>query len=195
MGFCVCVCMYTCSLLVLEKGRQVSNRQICVLCCSVISDPMDCSPPGSSVHGILQVRILEYVVISSSRRIFPIQVSKLGLLNLLHWQADSLPLVPPGKPSRQISSVQLLSRVRLFATPWTAARQASLSIPNSQSPPKPCPLSRWCHLTISSSVVPFSSCAQSFPASGSFPMSQLFTSGGQSIGVSASTSVIPINTL
>ena len=117
MGFCVCVCMYTCSLLVLEKGRQVSNRQICVLCCSVISDPMDCSPPGSSVHGILQVRILEYVVISSSRRIFPIQVSKLGLLNLLHWQADSLPLVPPGKPSRQISSVQLLSRVRLFATP------------------------------------------------------------------------------
>ena len=55
--------------------------------------------------------------------------------------------------------------------------------------PNPCPLSRWCHPTISSSVVPFSSCLQSFPASGSFRMSQLFTSGGQSIGASASTSV------
>ena len=56
-----------------------------------------------------------------------------------------------------------------------------------------CPLSRWCHPTISSSVVPFSSHLQSFPASGSFPMSQLFASGGQSIGVSASTSVLPMN--
>ena len=56
-----------------------------------------------------------------------------------------------------------------------------------------CPLSRWCHPTISSSVVPFSSCPQSFPASGSFPMSQLFPSGGQSIGVSASASVLPMN--
>ena len=60
--------------------------------------------------------------------------------------------------------------------------------------PDPCPLSRWCHPTISSSVVPFSSCLQSFPAWGSFPLSQFFTSGGQSIGVSASTSVPPMNT-
>ena len=60
--------------------------------------------------------------------------------------------------------------------------------------PNPCPLSRWCHPTISSSVIPFSSCLQSFPASGSFPMSQLFTSGGQSIGVSASASVLPTKT-
>ena len=56
-----------------------------------------------------------------------------------------------------------------------------------------CPLSQWCPPTISSSVVPFSSCLQSFPASGSFQMSQLFTSGGQSIGVSASASVPPMN--
>ena len=56
-----------------------------------------------------------------------------------------------------------------------------------------CPLSRWCHPTISSSVIPFSSCPQSFPASGSFQMSQLFASGGQSIGVSASTSVLTMN--
>ena len=60
--------------------------------------------------------------------------------------------------------------------------------------PNPCPLSRWCHPTILSSVIPFSSCPKSFPASGSFQMSQLFASGGQSIGVSASTSVPPINT-
>ena len=56
-----------------------------------------------------------------------------------------------------------------------------------------CPSSRWCHLTISSSVVPFSSRLQSFPASGSFQMSQFFASGGQSIGVSASASVLPVN--
>ena len=60
--------------------------------------------------------------------------------------------------------------------------------------PNSCPLSWWCHPAISSSVIPFSSCPQSFPASGSFPMSQLFASGGQSIGVSASTSVLPMNT-
>ena len=56
-----------------------------------------------------------------------------------------------------------------------------------------CPLSRWCHPTISSSVIPFSSCPQSFPASWSFQMSQLFASGGQRIGVSASASVLPMN--
>ena len=60
--------------------------------------------------------------------------------------------------------------------------------------PNPCPLSRWCHPAVSSSVVPFSSSPQSLPASGSFPMSQLFASGGQNTRVSASTSVLPMNT-
>ena len=60
--------------------------------------------------------------------------------------------------------------------------------------PNPCPSSRWCLPSISSSVVPFSSCPRSFPASESFPMSQLFAWGGQSIGVSASTLVLPMNT-
>jgi len=59
--------------------------------------------------------------------------------------------------------------------------------------PNSCPSSQWCHPTISSSVIPFSSCIQSCPASGSFPVSQIFASGGQGIGVSASTSVLPIN--
>ena len=93
-----------------------------------------------------------------------------------------------------ISSVQSLSPVWLFVTPWTAAHQASLSIPNSQSLLNSCPSSRWCHPTISSSVIPFSSLLQSFPASGSFPMSQPIASGSQYIGVSASTSVLPMNT-
>ena len=67
------------------------------------------------------------------------------------------------------------------------------SSPVSRVHPNSCPLSWSCHPTISSSVVPFSSCPLSFPASGSFQMSQLFASSGQSIGVSASTSVLPMN--
>ena len=94
----------------------------------------------------------------------------------------------------EFSSVQSLSCVWLFVTPWTAALQASLSITNSWSPPKPMSIESVMDPTISSSVVPFSSCPQSFPALGSFQMNQLFTSGGQSIGVSASTTVLPMNT-
>ena len=89
--------------------------------------------------------------------------------------------------------VQSLSHVWLFATPWTAAPQVSLSFTISQSLSNLSPLNQWCHLTISSSVIPFFSCLQSFPASGSFQMSQLIASGGQSIGASASASVLPMN--
>ena len=97
--------------------------------------------------------------------------------------------------SRQFSSVQSLSCVWLFATPWMAAHQASLSITNSWSwhESNSCLLSQWCHPTILSSVVPFSSCPQSFPASGSFQMSQFFESGDQSVGASGSASVLPMN--
>ena len=95
--------------------------------------------------------------------------------------------------SCQFSSVQSLSRVWLFATPWTAARQASLSIPTPGVYSNSSPSSRWCHPAISSSVVPFS-LLQSFPASVSFPVNQLFTSGGQRIGAAASASVLPVNT-
>ena len=86
----------------------------------------------------------------------------------------------------QISSLHSLSCVWLFVTPWTAARQDSLSITNSWSLFKLMSIMWWCHPTISSSVIPFSSCLQSFPASGSLLMSQFFTPGGQSIGASAS---------
>ena len=91
------------------------------------------------------------------------------------------------------SSVQSLSHVWLSVSPRTAACQASCPSPTPGVYSNSCPLSRWCHLTISSSVIPFSFCFQSFPASGSFPMSQFFTSGGQGIGVSASTPVLPMN--
>ena len=94
----------------------------------------------------------------------------------------------------QFSSVRSLSCVQLFATPWPQHARPPCPSPTHRVYPNSCPLSPWCHPTISSSVVPFSSCSQSFPASGSFQMSQLFTSGGQSTGVSASTSVAPMNT-
>ena len=92
-----------------------------------------------------------------------------------------------------VSVVQSLSRVQLLATPWTAAHQASLSSTISWTLLQLIPLSPWCYLTISSSANPFSSCFQSFPASGSFPLSQFFISGGQRTGASASASVLPMN--
>ena len=99
-----------------------------------------------------------------------------------------------GQSSVQFSSVQLLSRVWLFATPWIAARQSSLSITNFRSSSNSHPLSRWCHPAISSSVVPFSSCPQSLPASESFPMSQLFAWGSRNTGISALASFLPKST-
>ena len=92
------------------------------------------------------------------------------------------------------SSVQLLSRVWLFVTPWIAACQVSLSITNSRSLLKL--MSIESVMTSSHLILcrPLLACPQSFPALGSFPLSQLFTWGGQSIGVSASTSILPMNT-
>ena len=92
-----------------------------------------------------------------------------------------------------VAVVQSLSRVWLFVTPWTATRQVSLSITNSQSLLQLTSIVSVTHPTISSSVIPFSSCFQSFPASESFQTSQFFTSGRQSIEVSVSASVLPMN--
>ena len=102
---------------------------------------------------------------------------------------------------------------KMYPPPWFSSVQFSHSVVSNSlrphesqhaRPPCPsqtprvysnsCPLSRWCHPAISSSVIPFSSCPQSLTASGSFPMSQLFAWGGQRIGVSASESVLPMNT-
>ena len=93
----------------------------------------------------------------------------------------------------QFRSVQLLSSVQLFPSPWITVHQASLFITNSWSLLKLMCIESEMPSIISFSVVPFSSCLQSFPATGSFPISQFFASGGQSIGVSASASVLPMN--
>ena len=92
-------------------------------------------------------------------------------------------------PTRVV--VQLLSRFRLFVTPVLQHIRLPCPSPFPGTCSNSCTLSQWCHPTISSSVIPFSSCLQFFPASGSFPMSQLFKSGGQSIGALAS--ILPIN--
>ena len=127
-------------------------------------------------------------------------------LDSTHWRTAFILLLPvqsvlqqsssPWTPSVSLTDyqlVQLLSHVQLLVTPWTAARQVSLSITNHGACSNSCPSNQWCHPTISSSVIPFSSYLQSFPASGSFPMSQFFALGGQSIGASASASVLPMN--
>ena len=100
---------------------------------------------------------------------------ELDLVGIEKGQNSYLPL-----------SVQTLSRVRLFATHGLQHARLPCLLPTSRACSNSCPLSQWWHPTISSSVDPFSSCPQSFPTSGSFPVSQLFTSDGQSIGASAS---------
>ena len=125
---------------------------------------------------------------------------ELGALIQVSWvraqcvTAPSLGSLVGCLPSVQFSSVQLLSRVRLFATPWIAACQASLSITNSWSSLKLRSIESVMPLNHLILCCPLLFCLQSFPPSGSFPMSQLFTSGGQSTGVSASASVLPVNT-
>ena len=88
---------------------------------------------------------------------------------------------------------QFLSHVRLFATHGLQHTRLPCPSPSPSVCSNSCPLSPWCHPTISSSVVPFSSCSPSFLASGSFPMSRLFVPGGQSIGTSALASILPMN--
>ena len=174
-----------------ESKSEVLVAQLCLTLC----DPMDCSLPGFSVHGILQARTLEWVAISFSwGSSWPRDQTQSHSL-----QIGSLPPEPPRKPhlrilsSVQFSSFQSLSCVWLFETPRTAACQASLSITNSQSLPKLMSIESVMpsnHLIL---CHPISSCLQSFSASESFSVSQFFALGGQSIGVSASASVLPMN--
>ena len=128
------------------------------------------------------------------RRCFRTKTDWAKLIFLYFLKAASCHLGISLCSSFKGSSVQLLSHLWLFVTPWTAARQPPCPSPTPRNYSNSCPLSRWYQPTISSSVVPFSSLPQSFPASESSQISQLFTSGSQSIGVSASTSVPPMNT-
>ena len=116
----------------------------------------------------------------------------------LALQVNSLPSELPGMANSLATVIQFSSVTQLCLSLWDPMN-CSHARPSCPSPapriyPNSCPLSRWCHLTISSSVIPFSFCLHSFPTSGSFQMSQLFASGSQNIRVSASTSVLPMNT-
>ena len=121
-------------------------------------------------------------------------IYKINCISIYHQFTNGIKDLKHNAIYIQFSSVQALSHVRLFAThgPHHARTPRPSSTHGAYS--NSCPLSQWCNPAISSSVVPFSSCPQSLPASESFPMSQLFVSGSQSIGVSASTSVPPMNT-
>ena len=160
--------------------------------CPTLSDPMDCSLPGSSLHGIFQARILEWGAITFSISIvrssyYFIDLLPLSLLLLFYWVFAITFIILPSQFSSVTQSCPTLCSPMDCSTP---------GFPGHHQLPRLaqlCPLSRWCHSTISSSVIPFSSCHQSFPASRSFPMSQFFTSSGQSIGVSASALVLPMN--
>ena len=153
---------------------------LCMLRCVWLWDTIDCSPPGSSVHEISQARILEWVAISSSRESYnPVStcVSCTGRQILNHWTtwkrccsvAQSCPTLWPHG----------LQCAKLLHPSPSAGVCANL-----------CTLSQWCHPAISPSVVPFFSCFQSFPASGSLQMSWLFTSGGLRTGASTSASLL-----
>ena len=140
--------------------------------------------------GILQARILEWVAFpvsrESSQHRHPTQVSCIAGRFFTNWAMR-------GKPHYVI--VQFSCSVMSVSLQPHGLQHTRLPSP-SPSPgvcSNPYPLSRWCHPTISPSVIPFSSCLQFFPASGSFPMSQLFTSGSQSSGELASASVLPMN--
>ena len=206
--------------------------------CLTLCNPIDGSPPGSLIPGILRARTLEWVAISFSKMVYSVILRALKPtaiiveISLTWWRIREagdwgdfflLPLhsIPspisllrscPLQPifsglapwslktsycklryisSVQFSSVQLLSHVWLFATPWIAAARPSCPSPTPGVHPDSGPSSRWYHLAVSSSVVSFSSCPQSLPASESFPMSQLFAWGGQSTGASASASLLP----
>ena len=180
---------------------------------------MDCSPPDSSVHGIYQARILKWVAISSSRDLpdpgiksmspalaggfFTTEppgkptVTYFALKYLLFWKihhrfhlyfikVEIFLLSKYHQFNSVAQSCPTLCNPMDCSTPGFPVHPQLSACSNS------CPLSQWCHATISASVFPFSSCLQSSPASGSFPMSN-FTSDGQSIVASASVSVLPMN--
>ena len=150
--------------------------------CLTVYKTMDCSPPDSSVREILQARILEWIAIPFSRgSSWPRDrtwISHIAGRFFTIWT---------------INSVQFGGSV-MSSSWWLQHTRPLCPSPTPGAYSNSRPLSWWCHPTSSSSVVPVSFCPQSFPESGSFQMSQLFPSGGQSIGVSASTSVLPMNT-
>ena len=157
------------------------------------------NPRGNPGYPELQVDLLpaelqgksknpRVFILSHLQQIFPGQDSHKGIL---HCRRILYQLSYQGSPSVPFSSV--LSHVRLFVTPWTAAQQASLSSTNTQSLLKLMSIKLLMSCNYLILCCPLLLLPSIFPASGSFPMSQFFASGGQSIGASASASVLPMN--
>ena len=145
---------------------------------------MNCSPPGSSVHGIFQSRVLEWVVISSFRgSSWPREWTCISCFSCIAGRFFTCWTISSVQFSHSVVSDSLQPH-RLQHTKLPCPTPTPGVYSNSH------PLRWWCHPTIWSSVIPFSSHLQSFPASESFPMSWFFASGGHSIGVSASASVL-----
>ena len=184
------------------------------------ADTLTSEPSGKPKHLLICVSLIADVSVSKSNDKFwspciplhscwPSLVRYLQGLEPSQWGPKCLStclsqefhlswisFLPPSlclESTRIFVVVQSLSCVWLFVIPWTAGRHAFYSSLSPGVCSNSCPLSCWCHPAISSSIILFSSCPQSFPASGSFPVSQLFASVGQSIGVSASVSVPPMN--
>ena len=172
--------------------------------CPTLSNTTDYSPPGSPVHRILQARTLEWVAISFSNAWkWKVKVKSLSRVRLLGIPWTAAYQAPP---STGFSRQEYWSGVPLPSVQFSRSVVSDSLWPHeSQHARPPCPsptpgvhsdlhqwiLSQWCHPAISSSVIPFSSCPQSLPASKSFPMSQLIAWDGQSTGVSALASFLP----
>ena len=154
--------------------------------CPTLCDPMDYTVQTR----ILQTRILGGIAFPFSKGFSQprdqTQVSCIASESFTIWETRDAPLFTSVQFSRSVVSDSLQPHGLQHARP-------SCPLPTSRVYSNSCPLSQWCHPTIPSSVIPFSSCLQSFPASGSFPMSQFFLSGGENTGVSASTPVLPMN--
>ena len=150
--------------------------------CLTLCNPMDCSLPGSSVLGIFQAPVLEWIAISFSRESSQpraqTRVSHIVDRGFTVWAAVHLKLTHHCKSA--ISSVQFSHSVIFNSLQPHELQHTTLSCPSpsSRTCSNSCPSSQWCHPTISSSVIPFSSHLQPFPVSRSFPVSQFFASGG-----------------
>ena len=159
-----------------RRGWRKKVKMLITQPCLTLCNPVDCSPPGSSVHGILQARILEWVAITFSRGSFwprnQSQVSCIAGRFFTVWATREAPGPYGGDSSVQFSHSVMSDSLRPHELQH--ARPPCPS-PTPRVHPDSRPSSQWCHPAISSSVVPFSSCPQSLPASESFPMSQLFT--------------------
>ena len=189
-----------CSYLIVNGYLCLELLRCAVLCIAkllhlwpTLCDPMDRSLPGSSVYGIFQAWILIGVGSHALlQRIFSTQG-----LNCVFFISPALAgcFFTTSAPWEALSSVQFSLSVISY-TLWPQGLQhARLPCPSPtpEAYSNSCPSSQWCHPNISSSVDPFSSHPQSFPASGSFQMNQFFASDGQNIRVSASASVLPMN--